>query len=299
MHGRPIGLAAWLVLLGALYTVAVIAIWRFFVLTEHGQLLDTVALAGNWIGRRHIVSLVNTVLNTLSVLSLAVATAVVGFIALIRRRFAVAVVTVLLIGGANLTTQVLKLALTRPSLGVDTAREAAGNSLPSGHTTVAASVAVALVLALPARLRGVGGVVGAGFTALAGVATLSAGWHRPSDAVAALLVVGAWASAAGAVLVIAQRPADRDEAPHWPAVAVLVVAALGFFVVAALALRWTNQVITIPTDELSRRRLLAAYGGGAAGIAGTSALVMALVLATVHRVVPQSTVTPDVVSAKL
>jgi membrane-associated phospholipid phosphatase len=299
MRGRPVGLAASLALLGAVYTVAVIAIWRFFVLTEHGQLLDTVALAGNWIGRRHIVSLVNTVLNTLSVLSLAVATAVVGFIAVIRRRFAVAVVTVLLIGGANLTTQVLKLALTRPSLGVDTAREAAGNSLPSGHTTVAASVAVALVLALPARLRGVGGVLGAGFTALAGVATLSAGWHRPSDAVAALLVVGAWASAAGAVLLIAQRPADRDEAPHWAAVAVLVVAALGFFVVAALALRWTNQVLTIPTDDLSRRRLLAAYGGGAAGIAGTAALVMALVLATVHRVVPQSSVEGATSSAKM
>jgi len=164
---------------------------------------------------------------------------------------------------------------------------------------VAASVAVALVLALPARLRGVGGVVGAGFTALAGVATLSAGWHRPSDAVAALLVVGAWASAAGAVLVIAQRPAERDEAPHWAAVAVLVVAALGFFVVAALALRWTDQVLTVPTDELSRRRLLAAYGGGAAGIAGTAALVMALVLATVHRVVPHSSVTPGAVSANL
>src|SRR5262245_53800539 len=116
MQERPVGLAMLLVLLGALQTLAVIVIWRFFVLTEHGQMLDTVALAGNWIGRRHIVSLVNTVLNTLSVLSLAVATVVVGFIALIRRRFAVAVVAVLLIVGANVTTQVLKLVVTRPSL---------------------------------------------------------------------------------------------------------------------------------------------------------------------------------------
>ena len=42
----------------------------------------------------------------------------------------------------------------RPDLGVDPERAAAGNSLPSGHTTIAASVAVALVLVVPSKARG-------------------------------------------------------------------------------------------------------------------------------------------------
>jgi hypothetical protein len=56
---------------------------------------------------------------------------------------------------------------------------------------------------------------------------------------------------------------------------------------AAVGIALTNQVLSIPPDELGRRRLLAAYGGSAAGIAGTAALMMALVLATAHRVVPR------------
>jgi membrane-associated phospholipid phosphatase len=282
------------VILASVEVAAFVEVWRFFVDTEHGQLLDTIALTGNSIGRRTVRGLVSTVLNTMSVVSLAVASAVVGFIALIRRRIAVAVVAILLIVGANVTTQLLKYAISRPKLGVDTAREAAGNSLPSGHTALAASVAVALVLVLPHRVRGLGGVLGAGFAALAGVATLSAGWHRPSDALAALLVVGVWACVAGFVLAAVQHQGgvveDRDA--HRIAVTLLVLCGLGLLAVAVVALKLTDQVLSTPPNDLSRQRLFAAYAGGAAGIAGTTSLMMATVLATVHRVVPRFDVDP-------
>ena len=49
MRGRNTGLtAAWLVLLTAVQILALVAIWRFVVGTEQGQLLDTIALTGNW-----------------------------------------------------------------------------------------------------------------------------------------------------------------------------------------------------------------------------------------------------------
>jgi hypothetical protein len=57
-------------------------------------------------------------------------------------------------------------------------------------------------------------------------------------------------------------------------------------VVAVIGLKLTDQVLDVPVDQLGRRRLLAAYGGSAAGIAGTMSLVMAVILSTVHRVVP-------------
>lgn len=293
----------WLLVLAGVEVAAFVAAWRFFVRSEHGQLLDTVALSANRIGQAGVASPVGTVLNAISALWLAVATAVVGFIALIRRRIAVASGVILLVAGANLTTQVLKQVISRPDLGVDPERLAAGNSLPSGHTTVAASVAVALLLVLPARLRGVGAIAGAVFTSVVGVATLSAGWHRPSDAVAAVLVVGAWACAAGLFILMAQRRHGGVDygRPNRFAVLALVVSGLVLFGVAALALELTNQVLSTPPEELSRHRLLVAYAGGATFIAGTVNLVLASVLATVHRVVPQlvSPVIEDQVDATI
>ena len=282
-------LAVWLLALAAVHAYAFVEVRRFFVFTEKGQRLDWIALTGNSIGEDRIDDLVNTVLDAMTVASLVGATVLIGFIALIRRRFLLAVAATLLVAGANLTTQVLKQATTRPELGVDVERIAAGNSLPSGHTTVAASIAIALVLVLPAQVRALAALLGAAYIALAGVATMSAGWHRPSDAVASLLVVGAWAAVAGALLALFQRDdgfADEQKA-HWPTVATLLVVALVAFAVAAASWQWVNDVIAIPPDELGRRRLFAAYAGSAAGITGTATLVMALFLASLHQVVPQ------------
>jgi membrane-associated phospholipid phosphatase len=281
--------AGWQLIVGAACVLAFLVLVRYFVFTEHGQKVDTVALTGNSIGRARIDELVSTVLDAMSLVSLAIATAVLAFIALIRRRRGLALMVLLLIAGANLTTQLLKDAITRPYLGVDIERAAAGNSLPSGHTTVAASVAVALVLVLPPRTRVVGAFIATGYAALAGVATLSAGWHRPSDAMAALLVVGGWTAAVSVVLLLAQRREDfvqRRDA-HPVATAVLLLAGVALLGVAAVAFELTDQVHDFEPEELSRRRLFAAYAGGAAGIAGTAALLVGLLLLTVHRVVPQ------------
>jgi membrane-associated phospholipid phosphatase len=277
------------VLLAGAQVLAFLALWRFAVDTQPGQMLDTIALTGNTIGRQRIDGLVNTVLNAMSVVSLVAATAVIGFIALIRGRIALAIVTIMLIAGANVTTQMLKYGIHRPDFGVDPQRMGAGNSLPSGHTTVAASVAVALVLVLPPRIRGWGALLAAGYTALAGVATLSAGWHRPSDAAAALLVVGGWAAGAGLLLLLIQggnARVEQQDAHHF-AMAVLGMGGLVLLVLAAVALGQMRDVLSVPPEALSRYRLFVAYAGSAAGITGVASLIIASVLATVHRVVPR------------
>ncbi|MBB5114944.1 membrane-associated phospholipid phosphatase [Micromonospora echinospora] len=281
--------AVWLVVLALLQTAAFVLVWRFAVHTELGQWLDTVALTGNRIGQDRIDGPVDTLLNAMSVVSLLAATAVIGFIALIRGRKALAVTATLLIAGANVTTQLLKHFLVRPDFGIDPERAAAGNSLPSGHTSVAASVAVALILVLPRKLRAAGAFLGAGYAAAAGVATLSAGWHRPSDAVAAYLVVGAWAAVAGLMLLVFQREQAVVEPGDAHRVAAAVLGGVGAvaLLASALALSWLVDRSTIPVEALSRRQLFVGYAGSAAGIGGTIAVVAALVLVVVHRLVPR------------
>ncbi|MFI6823529.1 phosphatase PAP2 family protein [Micromonospora sp. NPDC050187] len=272
-----------------MHVVALLAVWRLALHTETGQWLDTVALTGNQIGQDRIEEPVDRVLNAVSVVSLLAATAMIGFIALLRRRIALAVTATALIVGANVTTQLLKYVLARPDYGIDPERAGVGNSLPSGHACVAASVAVALVLVLPRKVRVPGAFLGAGYAAVNGVATLSAGWHRPSDAIAAFLVVGGWAALGGLLLLLTQReqaqvePADA----HRTAALVLGVAGLVAIIVSAFALAWLDGQPTEPVSELTRRPLFVGYAGSAAGIVGTMGVVMALVLASVHRLVPR------------
>ncbi|MBQ1073331.1 phosphatase PAP2 family protein [Micromonospora sp. C31] len=281
--------AVWLVVLAIVQAAAFLAAWRVAVHVEIGQWVDTVALTGNRIGQDHIEDPVDRILNAMSVVSLLAATAVIGFIALIRGRVALAVTATLLIAGANATTQLLKYGLARPDFGIDPERIYAGNSLPSGHATVAASVAVALVLVLPRKVRVFGAFLGAGYAAIAGVATLSAGWHRPSDAVAAFLVVGVWAALAGLVLLITQREQAQVESAdaHRVAATVLGVGGVLAMVACGFALAWLVDLRGTPPSELARRPLLVGYAGSAAGIAGTMGVVMALVLTAVHRLVPR------------
>ncbi|GAB2923339.1 hypothetical protein GCM10027047_20600 [Rhodococcus aerolatus] len=111
--------------------------------------------------------------------------------------------------GADLTTQLLKATLARPDLGLGTS-----GSLPSGHVTFVAALAVAGVLVAAPRWRVVVGALGAVAVALTAVAVLVQQWHRPSDVVAALLVVAGWVPPAR--LALRRRRTDPILVPAAP-----------------------------------------------------------------------------------
>jgi membrane-associated phospholipid phosphatase len=278
----------WFVVVAGAHAAALVAVWRFFVRTERGQLVDTIALAGNRIGRDRVDDLADTVLNAVSVASVLVAVAVIAVIALARGRVLLTLAVVGFVAAANVTTQLLKNGLYRPEFGVDPERASAGNSFPSGHTTIAVSVAIALVLVLPPRVRGVAAVAGAVYAAVAGVATMSLGWHRPSDVIGAVLVTGGWAALAGLLLVVVQghRARVRGDDARPLAVALLLIVAAALLVGAAGAFQATVAVTDVAVEELARGRLFTAYAGAAAAICGATSTVLALALVTAHRVVP-------------
>src|SRR5690606_33546830 len=79
-RGDRAAVAGWLTLALVGQLAAFEVVRRLFVDTPTGQRLDTIALAGNSIGQGHVAGLVNSVLNTVSVLSVLVAIVVIGFI---------------------------------------------------------------------------------------------------------------------------------------------------------------------------------------------------------------------------
>ncbi len=110
-------------------------VWRFFVDTFAGQMLERAAFDGAVTGQGELWAVAEPVLDTVSVAFVVGGLGAAMGIALLRRRWGLAVQVAFLVVGANVTTQLVKHSL----LGRE---ELIGgwhweNSLPSGHTTVA------------------------------------------------------------------------------------------------------------------------------------------------------------------
>jgi membrane-associated phospholipid phosphatase len=139
--------------------------------------------------------------------------AVPVLVALVRGRPRVAITVGAIMLAANETTQLLKplLAAPRDTVSWDPIINA---SWPSGHATAAMSLALCVVIAVPARRRPMVAAVMSGFAIVVCYSFLELGWHYPSDVLGGFLVAATWTllGAAGLSLYEARRPsAARNE----------------------------------------------------------------------------------------
>ncbi|MFC4071439.1 phosphatase PAP2 family protein [Actinoplanes subglobosus] len=253
-------------LISVLAGLGLAATYHVFVRTISGQWLDTAAMLGTEVHHPRLEELLSRILNATTLSSLVLVCVVAATVGVVRKRADLAIAAAVLVLGANGTTQLLKDGLPRPTLDGLTYP----NSLPSGHTTAAASVAFALVLVLPAAVRGPAALAGAGYTAVIAIGTVWARWHRPSDIIAALLVVLAW----GAIAVLGVRLLRiRRAAPGRPSrigtLPLLATAAIGAPVtVIGLLVGRTSETMTTASPSPSRLTFVT----GAAGIAAVVAI---------------------------
>lgn len=170
--------------LGSLYLIV-----RFAIQDSRGQRIDHYGMLA--VQEKLDASL--SVLSSLGYIAIGIAGIVLVYywtLQLIRRSWVSLATAVVLVIGANVTTQILKaIVISRPDFGWGS-----HNSLPSGHTTMAASFAVAAIMIAPQRTRGFLVFLTTTVVSLAGVSTVIAGWHRPADVISALAVTGAWAT---------------------------------------------------------------------------------------------------------
>lgn len=242
-----------LVLLAAASAGGVLALYLLVVRTYWGQRLDEHAFVGHDFFTSRAAQ-ADSFLRIVSIGSLVLAVALVAAVAVVRRRPRLALLAAASIGLSILGTEILKhVLLERPQL---VPSNLADNSYPSGHSTVGMSVAVAAMLVVPRRLL-VATAAGAGlFGSAFGVAVVAAGWHRPSDAVGAFLVVIAVAAACAALGHAFPDHAEADDRRRsrvgLPRIRIgttelgllaLALGGLGVFALAALSYRgvpWTS-----------------------------------------------------------
>jgi len=264
-------------LLAALATVATAVIWWFFVYRAAGQRVERWALAGaeahsgwGWMWAQ-------PALDAVSIGLIIGATLVAIAIAVLRRRWVLALQAVVLVAGANATTQILKETLPRPHLLTGWTGP---NSLPSGHTTVAASVSAAMLIVAPRRWRPLIAILGTLWTIAAGNSTIAHQWHRPSDVVAAMLVTFAWAAAACALssrgsLDVPTHPHQSMASPVSKAMAAALLVVGGLLLLGGL---FTLLSLLQVGDVAPPGGHTRAYGGGMAGAGGAVAILFGLLL---------------------
>jgi hypothetical protein len=220
--------------------------------------------------------------------------ALVAAQALLRRRVALAVVAVVVVLGAVTLTEVLKhVLLVRPEL---VASSIDRNSFPSGHTTTAFAVGIAATLAAPPRWRR---AIAAGallYGTAIGIATIAAGWHRPSDVAGAMLVVTGWASAVVLAVALVDRDAFGDErGGESPDVGRSTWARRpdleGYVLLAAIALvaGWIVAVAIVGGRRIGAIELTtlnAAFVAACACVAALAALLLATLLAALRESLP-------------
>ncbi len=259
---------------GALGSAVVfVALYLVFVRSYIGQVIDERAFAGADVWKGNLVQLAQSFLNALPAASVVLGCIAAVSIVLVRRNWRVFFVAVGVAAAANASTQLLKYTvLSRPAKGVDAGL---ANSLPSGHTTVAASAALVVFLVASPRFRPLAAVVGSIFTVAAGASTLVEQWHRPSDVVAGMVVVAFWGCIGGLVLSAMRVP--TTDAPVRAKLWILLAVAVPCAAAAVIAL-----LVTFFSAESGSSHLLVAYAGGVAAIIA-SGFVLAVMANRIFR----------------
>jgi membrane-associated phospholipid phosphatase len=247
----PSPVAAALTGLAAAAALGVALVYLVAVRTARGRDLDDAARGDLSEGSRAFEE-TSDLLDTISVSSLALLGGGIMAVALLRGRPRLALGAGAVVLGANLTTQYLKSVLDRPGpFGPE------AGSYPSGHVTVAMSLAMALVLVAPPALRVAATLVGTAYAIGVGVAVIALDWHRPSDVVGAYLVSVAWAALVAAVLAAAPGAGElrpRGRASPRAALAggaAAAVLAVGFGVVVAAAAGSRSDLVAVVDDHTS------------------------------------------------
>ncbi len=262
---------------------AVAVTYAALVRTYRGQRIDQGAFDGRALATETAHDAAQQLLTTVSIGTLALAVLVLVAQALLRRRVALALVAGTTIGGAVITTQVLKGVLTRPDLLID--GRLYENSFPSGHVTIAFAVGMAATLVAPVRARRLVSVLAVLYGSAVGIAVIAAGWHRPSDVGGALFVVTAWAALAGLLDALLER--RRAGAASWPQpnVARHYLVLGGLLLVAGYA---TTLAIVAAgrAGAIDWTAVDGAFAGACVTVVGLAAVLMAALLAALRATLP-------------
>lgn len=252
-------------------------VWALAVCTADGQSYDDMifrnfyTLLPGWIS-----PVVWIFTNSKLVVVLCVSIGAIAFtIAAVRRRWRTLVELAVFAAGCYAAT-FLKEALRRPFI-INT-ESSYTNSAPSGHTILATAAGLALLYVVPRALRAAAAMFASCLSILVAMSVIAGKWHRPSDVVMSVLLVGA----VGLFVMAFTGGSGMDPAGKRSSSASIQIVASSSITLGALAWVYAAYVIWQIAPGLSLSAQWAQTGAQISAIAaviGTAILVFGIVLA--------------------
>jgi len=180
------GLVRRLVIAAGFFAVAFVVGYFVFIANVWGHELDNEAYLGRESEGRFIATTGGHLLSRVTAGALALGLIALVVLGAALRAFVVAVIAVIGVGVAVAGAQVLKATLPWSPLAASDADLPAGlfrETYPSGHTTIGSTLAMAVVMIIPASARWWAAPIAGFGAALFAAGVVIAGWHRPSDAI--------------------------------------------------------------------------------------------------------------------
>lgn len=178
------------VVFGLLLLAAAAGVWWLGVRTMEGQSYEDMvwskfdaALPGWLEPVVHVFTISTVVIATSAIMSI-IALAVL----IVRKRWLLIAQLAVFGGICFAAAELLKPLLPRPYL--INLESNPNNSAPSGHVILAATAGVILLCAVPRMCRALAAVIGWAYAVLVGLSVIAGQWHRPTDVIMALLIVG-------------------------------------------------------------------------------------------------------------
>jgi membrane-associated phospholipid phosphatase len=191
-------------------------------------------------------------------------------VALLRRKWRYGLAAAVALLGANITTQLLKAGLTSPRPTAP-GLKLGDHAWPSGHTTAAMTLTLAIILVSPGRLRPFVAALGGLVTVAVVYAILILGWHYPSDVAGGFFVATGWFFVAVAGLKTVEPSTGPVPAARvlWPP---LVAGVIACAVASALVAREGRRVLSYADGHTTFVAGAAILGGAAVVLAGVVAV---------------------------
>jgi len=187
--------------IGWISGAALVAIFGLIGLVPWLDAADRSASSGRLDSGTNLITVERLALATISLGTLAVGLVVLAVLTARRRGVGPAVrITVSVLGAAG-SAELLKRILPFDPGQTSTGQAITSGSFPSGHSAIAAAFALAVAATIGPRLARLWWGPLVAWVSLVAAGTVAAGWHRPSDAVAGVLVAVIWHTA------LVRRPA--------------------------------------------------------------------------------------------
>lgn len=221
-----------LVILALVSLTLVVVVYVLGVRTSLGQSIGDAAYLGRLSESRTLRMIDRRVLEAIDLRVFLLGAIVLLLVAAIRRHWRAGLVITGTFLASILAAELLKAVLVRPVLATEMeslmGQKGGLNTFPSGHATFVTALVLGLICLSSVRARAWVAIVGVGAIVLITGGVVTAGWHRPSDAIAGIALATIWMSLGAAYLVrtrgvIIDSPVIMRAVPY----AAAAVAALG------------------------------------------------------------------------